>query len=86
MTETFGPFEGVTLEEIYTSYINGQKHQMAVMINYYGPEFWKDFAGYVLELSNDEERWFKIYTLVVVSYHTWFPHPNQQDMKGLGIE
>lgn len=78
MAEVFGPFDDVTLDEIYESYINGQKKQMAVMINYYGTEFWYDFARYVLELPVDEEKWFNIYTLVVISYNANFPHINQQ--------
>lgn len=78
MTEVFGPFEDVTLEEIFNSYQNGQKRQASVMINYYGTEFWHDYAQYVREMSMDEEKWFNWYVLIVISYNIHFPHPNQK--------
>ena len=81
MTEVFGPFEDVTIEQILESWHNGQKHQMAVMINYYGTEFWYDFASWLLANSDDYITESNLFTLITVNYNAWFPHPNQQDMK-----
>ncbi len=78
MTEVFGPFEGVTIEQIVRSWDDGQKHQMAVMINYYGNEFWYDFAKWIL--AGEEGRHSRnnhLFVQIVISYNAWYPHPQQ---------
>ncbi len=79
MTEIFGPFENVTIEQIVTSWENGQKQQMAVMINYYGHEFWYEFAKWLLDKEQwDHEKYnARLFVQVTVSYNAWYPHPQQ---------
>lgn len=84
MGEVMGPFPDVTLEEILLSYENGQKKQASVMINWYGVDFWYDYATWLTQ--NEEITDYHNFVLMVISYNVHFPHPNQQDVKGAGIE
>jgi hypothetical protein len=75
MSEVMGPFPDVTLEEILTSYENGQKKQASVMINWYGTEFWYDYASWLVETAVGEVDYHN-FVLMVISYNVHFPHPN----------
>jgi len=81
MTEVMGPFEDLTIERIVESWNNGQKQQMAVMINYYGTEFWYDFANWLLEMQIDDMPDYHLFVLITISYNAKFPHPNQAKLK-----
>ena len=63
-----------TVSDILDSYINGQKKQAAVQINYYGTEFWRDFRDYLIDLEYPLSRQLDLYQGIVISYNDNLPH------------
>ncbi len=71
-----------TIEDIYNSYINGQKKQMSKQINWYGEEFWADFYNWLENNIQGIQVRYNLYTRITIIYNFLFPHINQQKIKG----
>ena len=65
------------IETILDSYTNGQRHQMAVQINEYGIDFWRDLRDHLTMLEYPLSRQLDLYQGITISYNAHFPHINQ---------
>lgn len=65
------------IQEIYNSYINGQRKQMSEQINYYGSEFWRDFYNWIEYNIQGLQVRYNLYTQITITYNALFPYINQ---------
>ena len=63
----------MNIETIHESLVNGQRKQMVEQIDEYGPEFWQDYRGFLVELYLGDDitvaTGFGHYSQATISYH-----------------